>query len=114
MVGFGNPAHHSGLVGTLFARHGVCSAVVGGTTLSHSSGCLVLQSLADLFRYAGLRSSASLALLLFFGVVFQARHRANPASAFRASGGNARFCRLSKTRRLKIWIKSTWRGYQKS
>ncbi len=54
------------------------------------------QSLADLFRYARFRSSASLALRLFFGVVQRRRHRSNSTSAFRSPRGDARFCCLDE------------------
>src|ERR1700749_3120783 len=107
MVGSGDSAHHSRPVGSLFARHGFCSAVVGSTTLSCPTGCLVHQSLAHFFRYACFCSSAPLALRLFFGVVHRCRHRANSTCSFQSLCGYARFCCLIDLHHLKFWIKST-------
>ena len=54
------------------------------------------------FRYACVRSSASLALHLFFGVVQRRRHRSNSTSPFRSLRGYARFCCLMTLHHLKI------------
>src|SRR3989442_8877301 len=110
MVGFGDCAHHSCLVGTLFARHRFCSSVVGWPIVSCSTGGLVYQSLSDLFRYARLRAPASLALLLFFGVVQRRRHRSNSTSPFRSLCGYARFCCVMRIYRLKHLDKVYLRG----
>jgi hypothetical protein len=101
MVGCGDCAHHSRIVGTLFACDCFCTSVVGSAIVSHSSGYLVYQSLADLFGYARFGSSASLARHLFFGVVQRRRHRSNSTSSFRSPRGDARFCCLVRTNGLE-------------
>jgi hypothetical protein len=101
MVGFGHSAHDSCFVGPLFPRHHFCSALAGWSRVSGSAGGLVHQNLADLFRHARFRSSASRALHVFFGVVQGRRHRSNSTSPFRALRGDARFCCLISTVRLK-------------
>src|SRR5512135_458362 len=107
MVGFGDSAHHSCLVGLVFARHHFCTSLVGWPLVSCSAGGLVSQNLADLFRYARLRAPASLALHLFFGLVPARRYRPNSTGSFRSPRGYACFCRLVRTTRLKKWIKSS-------
>ncbi len=81
---------------TIFAHH-----FVGWPSVSCSTGGLVYQSLADLFRYARLRVPASLAFHLFFGLVTARRHRSNSTSPFRSLRGYARFCCLMTINRLK-------------
>src|SRR5213082_241000 len=101
MGGFGHSAHHSCPVRLVFGRSHLCSSLVGWPLVSCSTGGLVYQTLANLFGYARFRSSASLALRLFFGVVQRRRHRSNSTSPFRSLCGYARFCCLMSTNRLK-------------
>ena len=101
VVGSGDSAHDSCFVGLVFSRHHFCSAIAGWSSVSHSPGGLVLQTLADLFRYARFRSAASLVLRLFFGVVHRRRYRSNSTSPFRPLCRYARFCCLMRTHCLK-------------
>ncbi len=101
VVGCGDLAHDSCLAGSVFARHHFCSSVVGRSSVSGSPDGLVFQSFAHLFRYACLRTPASVARRLFFGVAQRRRHGSHSTGPFRALRGDARFCCLTRTICLK-------------
>src|SRR5205085_5334874 len=98
MVGSGDLAHHTSVVGTVLACHVVCASTPPGHRSGRTRGSLVSQTTADLLGHVSVGTAAALAHRHFLDVRWQGRCRDNSQGALCPPDRYARVCSL-------IWTK---------